>query len=239
MFATVVAGCWVLAGVYAVMGVLFAVPFVCRWAGQLDASARTGSWGFRLIILPGVVALWPVLAGKVWRVHKGAYVPPVAEKPVPPRWLRKIHGMGFRVLAVAMPVVCAAALVLRPPETPATPEAEGKVFAQVLAGPVVSSVSVKADGFSAVVELRMAGAAAQAVVTVQAPLKEPVVAAYWSATRAETELPKDAVFLGSVWGPAALPYDLPAAAATDHGSLYFLSLTDGQKLLAVAPLGGK
>ena len=47
---------------YLAVGALFAVPFVVVGAGRVDEDARAGSVGFRLIILPGVVALWPVLA---------------------------------------------------------------------------------------------------------------------------------------------------------------------------------
>ena len=46
---------------YAAVGALFAVPFAWRGAGALDPAARMGSWGFRLLILPGAAALWPVL----------------------------------------------------------------------------------------------------------------------------------------------------------------------------------
>lgn len=46
---------------YAAVGVLFAVPFAWRGAEALDPAARMGSWGFRLLILPGAAALWPVL----------------------------------------------------------------------------------------------------------------------------------------------------------------------------------
>lgn len=46
---------------YAVVGAIFAVPFAWRGAGALDPAARMGSWGFRLLILPGAAALWPVL----------------------------------------------------------------------------------------------------------------------------------------------------------------------------------
>ncbi len=48
--------------VYAGVGLLFAVVFVIRGAGKIDPQAEGGSWGFRLVILPGVVALWPLLA---------------------------------------------------------------------------------------------------------------------------------------------------------------------------------
>jgi len=106
---------WLLeiAAIYAMAGLAFAIPFVTGWVGRLDASARMGSWGFRLLIVPGVIGLWPVLAGKVWRIRQGRYVPPVAERPVPPARLRRIHGWSFRALAVLVPLVCAAALITR------------------------------------------------------------------------------------------------------------------------------
>ena len=54
---------WLLAavGVYAVGGLVFAIVFVLRGVARIDPQAVGGSWGFRLAILPGVVALWPLL----------------------------------------------------------------------------------------------------------------------------------------------------------------------------------
>jgi hypothetical protein len=52
----------VAAAVYVAAGLLFALPFVLRGVSRIDPVASTGTWGFRLIILPGVVALWPLLA---------------------------------------------------------------------------------------------------------------------------------------------------------------------------------
>ena len=46
---------------YAAMGVLFAIAFVSRGVSQVDGQAAGAGLGFRLIILPGVTALWPVL----------------------------------------------------------------------------------------------------------------------------------------------------------------------------------
>ncbi len=49
-------------GLYLAVGLVFAVPFVIAGAGRIDPAAREGTWGFRLLILPGSIALWPVLA---------------------------------------------------------------------------------------------------------------------------------------------------------------------------------
>ena len=56
-----------LGGLYALVGLLFALPFLSRGVGRVDPAAAESGWGFRLIILPGVVALWPLLALR-WRV---------------------------------------------------------------------------------------------------------------------------------------------------------------------------
>ena len=53
-------------GVYGAAGVVFAVPFAWRGAGAIDPAAKRGTWGFRLLALPGVVALWPLMLAK-WR----------------------------------------------------------------------------------------------------------------------------------------------------------------------------
>jgi hypothetical protein len=64
----------VLLGLYAGLGLLFAIAFLARGVGRIDPAARDASWGFRLVVLPGVVTLWPLLARRWWR---GATAPPV------------------------------------------------------------------------------------------------------------------------------------------------------------------
>ena len=48
-------------GVYAALGAIFAVAFVTRGVERIDPAAKGASRGFRLIVVPGVVALWPLL----------------------------------------------------------------------------------------------------------------------------------------------------------------------------------
>ena len=61
------------AGAYVAAGVLFALAFVTWGVSRVDPVAREGTSGFRLIILPGVTALWPLLAIR-WAV--GSMHPP-------------------------------------------------------------------------------------------------------------------------------------------------------------------
>lgn len=55
--------------VYLAAGLVFALPFAFRWAGRLDATARAGTLGFRLLIIPGSMLLWPWLAARLLRQH--------------------------------------------------------------------------------------------------------------------------------------------------------------------------
>ena len=67
-----------LAMVYAGIGLLFAVIFVMIGVGRMDASAKGAPVFFRLLILPGAAALWPVLLGHWLR---GQTHPPVEKNP--------------------------------------------------------------------------------------------------------------------------------------------------------------
>ena len=58
-------------GIYLACGFMFAVPFVLVGVKKIDPHAAHGSWGFRLLIIPGTMAFWPLLL-KRWLsgVHK-------------------------------------------------------------------------------------------------------------------------------------------------------------------------
>ncbi|HSM17664.1 MAG TPA: hypothetical protein VK845_11795 [Gemmatimonadales bacterium] len=51
---------WALS-LYAIAGFIFAIPFVIRGVGRIDPVARSGTIGFRILIIPGTIALWPLL----------------------------------------------------------------------------------------------------------------------------------------------------------------------------------
>lgn len=51
-----------LLAIYLSLGTLFAIPFVLVGVGKSDPHAAHGSWGFRVLIFPGSVFLWPLLA---------------------------------------------------------------------------------------------------------------------------------------------------------------------------------
>ena len=51
-------------GAYLLAGAVFAVIFVARGIGRVDPVAQHAPWGFRLIVMPGVAALWPLLLSR-------------------------------------------------------------------------------------------------------------------------------------------------------------------------------
>lgn len=73
-----IVGVWCvrLVELYLACGFVFAVAFlfVLRGVDGIDPSAEEGTWGFRLAVLPGVAAFWPLFARR-WRRGHGA--PPV------------------------------------------------------------------------------------------------------------------------------------------------------------------
>jgi hypothetical protein len=46
---------------YAALGLLFALVFLVRGLELVDAAAHGTGPGFRLLLIPGVVAFWPLL----------------------------------------------------------------------------------------------------------------------------------------------------------------------------------
>ena len=69
----IAAGFLILLGIYLACGLVFAVPFVFKGAGKQDPPAAKGTWGFRILIIPGSMALWPVM---LRRWMSGASNPP-------------------------------------------------------------------------------------------------------------------------------------------------------------------
>jgi len=62
-----------LLGAYLTCGLLFAIPFSLLGVKRIDPHAANGSWGFRVLIIPGTSAFWPLLL-KRW--VSGVHEPP-------------------------------------------------------------------------------------------------------------------------------------------------------------------
>lgn len=57
-------------GIYLAIGLVFAIAFVTRGCRRIDPAAADGTLGFRLLILPGAAAFWPLLLRR-WVVGAG------------------------------------------------------------------------------------------------------------------------------------------------------------------------
>lgn len=57
---------------YFALGAIFAIAFALRGVERVDPVAKGASWGFRLLILPGAAAFWPLLLGRWLRASGGA-----------------------------------------------------------------------------------------------------------------------------------------------------------------------
>jgi hypothetical protein len=58
--------------IYAVIGLVFAVCFVPSAAPRMDPGLAQAPRTVRLLIMPGVIALWPLFA---WRWARGSAAP--------------------------------------------------------------------------------------------------------------------------------------------------------------------
>lgn len=109
---------------YAVLGAGFATVVQGRGLPKFDPGTQGTSVAFRLILLPGMIALWPLL---VWRWKTATRHPPFQpnqDLSATPRRLRALHRLGWQALAVAAPPLVALALFQRPPAAPSTPDAQ-------------------------------------------------------------------------------------------------------------------
>ncbi len=61
-----------LLAAYGAVGLVFAAAFIARGIQRVDPVAAGAPIGFRLIILPGVTALWPLMAVRWAKAAGGA-----------------------------------------------------------------------------------------------------------------------------------------------------------------------
>ncbi len=67
----------ILLGLYFGLGLLFALSFVLKGVSVIDPAAHSATIGFRVLIFPGAMALWPMLA-KRWLKRS---TPPAENNP--------------------------------------------------------------------------------------------------------------------------------------------------------------
>ena len=69
---------------YVGAGTFFAAAFVTLGVSRVDHRAAGASWGFRALIVPGTVLLWPLLAARWVRAFRSRPQPAETAGPTPP-----------------------------------------------------------------------------------------------------------------------------------------------------------
>ncbi len=214
--------------VYVGLGVLFALAFHGAGLHRTDAGVEHAGFVFRLMITPGLVGLWPLMAVK-WRTALrgdgpgGADTAGPVETPLSPRGLRSTHRRLALLVLLVVPALAAAALILRPAPAPeqaraVAPDAELPQLVATVEQPFPDLP--RADMVR--VEVRTDGSAHQLVAEVGTDLEIPDLALYLAPARGYG----DTQFLGTLWGPTVHRFALPADFDPDTGwvlKLYSLS----------------
>ncbi len=94
----------VLVEIYVGIGVLFAAIFFWRGQDRLGHAVTDATWGFRIIIVPSLVGLWPLL---IWPLRHSSHTTPwpggQADRPFAPGFLSRLQLGFWLVLLVLVP----------------------------------------------------------------------------------------------------------------------------------------
>lgn len=216
-----------LAG-YLGVGVMLAAPLHVVLA-RLDPAARGAGLRFRLLITPGLVALWPVVVRR-WRVaaRGGSFHAPTERVKIGA--LRSLHGplsataFGAGVLTLVLAVVSA------PPPPSVTP-------LDAIDGPRAPlSLAPLGPALDPALRLTLAGSGTNRQLELELPmsLAVPGLAVYWRAAAPDADASQldQARFLGAAGRSGLQRLELPSECAGG-----FIVLTSGEHtLVAQAPL---
>jgi hypothetical protein len=222
---------------YLALGVLFAVAFHAAGLHAVDAGARGAGALFRVLITPGIVALWPVLAARWRRAARGAGGPGPVHPPVAGADPQRLHRRLAIALAVLVPAAAAIGVVLRP----GSPAAQS-FGASVLPGPVPLPRVLRTHGgaFGELpVLVRFRGGepgSRQLEVDVAEDLEIPSLHLYWIDGDGSA-FPDGAVPLGPVWGPGTRRFEFPSDRI-GRGTLVLYSAARAERVGSLA-LAGK
>ncbi len=214
-----------LLGVYLLLGAMAAVWLHAPLAKH-DPGAAGAGFMFRLLITPGLIALWPVMVRRV----RARAAQPHPETCVSPAGLRRGHKHLTRALAVAIPLVAAVALGTRTPE-PVNPR--GAIPSMIPeAYSIVDHVAVLSEELQVKATFRTNETGDEQIELETAlPLEAPSVMLYWFEGEAKPDSPvTDSILIGAVWGPGVQRYPLPKGATANRGTFVLYSLGRAETL---------
>ncbi|MEM7056473.1 MAG: hypothetical protein AAF557_02690 [Pseudomonadota bacterium] len=94
--------------IWGIIGGLVALAFLTFGIDRIDEDAR-GAYMFRVLIVPGVLLIWPLVLWRWWVLETGRDKWPLRHAPP-----RRSHSAVWIALAVLIPAIFISALVLRP-----------------------------------------------------------------------------------------------------------------------------
>jgi hypothetical protein len=118
MIETIIVSTWVAFGIYCAVGFLLLVPMHKVMLNSLDESMAGASIGFRIVVTPGLVLLWPVIVRR-W-IRSRRLNPKTAEiiQSRASENARLAHVWITRILAISIPIAFALALAGRTSYSP-------------------------------------------------------------------------------------------------------------------------
>ena len=232
---------WLLVG-YLGVGVLVAIALHARGLAAMDPTVRGAAFGFRILVTPGLVALWPLLLHR-WKQVTGEEGAPLPDpdRPLTPVGLRKTQRRISRLAWIVAGVGAFCAIVERPPRLTVPPP----ILASDAATPAGAAWTPATKPFPDLpIETRLLGAPtgpAQIELAVAEDLGIATLALYFCppGSRSDDAPGASARFLGTIWGPKTLHFDLPTpileAIAAGSGEWVLYSVARAETI-AVAPV---
>ena len=212
-------------GIYLAVGLGVAIWMLTTGLKILDGKAAAGGLGFKLLILLGMAALWPLLMEKVRMAKRDLPATGEQEAPYSQRWLREKHAGTIGMLILIVPVIVGLGLFFRPgairvqagPQTLLSPDPLGQ--------PITEPALLFADyPITAFLRLEDQRNLFQIELDIAEDLVSPPVLLFVHRD-GDPNNSKSSVFLGNLWGPdPARRFMLPPASdGTYVFSLYSLS----------------
>jgi len=217
-----------LLAAYLVIGLFCSVALHLVGLRKIDLATGGAGWWFRLLITPGLIALWPIMLVR-WRRAARTHWPAPGEvhTPLSARGIRRAHGRLALMLLVIAPLLLLLAVVLRPARSQLTtiPRYSGDLTAR---GELVAEHAAPFEGLPIEVGLRRGEGSRQLELVLERDLSQVDVLLYW--TPRLDEFPHGATYIGNVWGPGRRRYELTERVDPSQGLLVLYSRSSRERI---------
>ena len=104
----------VLGGIHLAIGGIFSLLIQRSILVRRDPAVRGAGLGFRFLLLPGLILLWPLLVLAWFGNGNDPNRSDLLAGRLSPARIRSIHGLAWKILAIVLPIGMAIALGSRP-----------------------------------------------------------------------------------------------------------------------------